>query len=152
MNGTSPHNVHRRPLVYACERGYYNIIKVLLAHGADTSGAVEAASQHGHLAIVQILLKHGADTTGALEKAAAGGYRDIVELLLDHGADPNDGSPNSLVYAIELEHVALFRLLMERGAIMEEETSAECVRRAKEKGYESMLELLGENGVDVDTL
>ena len=152
VNGTSPYDVHWRPLVCACKRGHCNVVKVLLAHGADTSGAVEAASQHGHLAIVQILLKHGADTTGALEKAAAGGYRDIVELLLDHGADPNDGSPNSLVYAIELEHVALFRLLMERGAIMEEETSAECVRRAKEKGFESMSELLRENGVDVDTL
>ena len=151
VNGTSPHDVHGRPLVYACERGHYDVVKVLLAHGADTLGAVETASQHGHLAVVQILLKHGADTTGALEKAAAGGYRDIVKLLLDHGADPNNGSPNSLVYAIELEHVALFQLLMERGAIMEEETSAECVRRAKEKGYESMLGLLRENGVDVDT-
>lgn len=150
-NGTSPHDVHGQPLVCACKRGHYNVVKVLLAQGADTSGAIEAASQHGHLAIVQILLKHGADTTGALEKAAAGGYRDIVKLLLDHGADPNNGSPNSLVYAIELEHVALFQLLMERGAIMEEETSAECVRRAKEKGYESMLELLRDNGVAVDT-
>lgn len=149
VNGTSPHDVHGRPLVCACKGGHRNVVKVLLAHGADTSGAVEAASQHGHLAIVQILLKHGANTTGALEKAAAGGYRDIVELLLDHGADPNNGSPNSLVYAIELEHVALFRLLMERGAMMEEETRAECVRRAKEKGFESMSELLRENGVDL---
>ncbi|OCK83855.1 hypothetical protein K432DRAFT_440550 [Lepidopterella palustris CBS 459.81] len=109
-NGMSPHDVHRRPLVSACDGGHRNVVKVLLAHGADTSGAVEVASRHSHLAITKILLKHGADATGALEKAAAGGYRVTVELLLDHGADPNDGPPNSLIYAIELEHVPLFRL------------------------------------------
>lgn len=41
---------------------------------------------------------------------------------------------------------------MERGTKMEEKTSAECVKRTKKKGFESMLELVSEYGVDVNTL
>lgn len=145
VNGTRPHDTCRRPIISASLRGYKDVVKVLLVNGAATAGAVEAASQRGHMPIVELLLEHGADTSGALEKAIEGGYRDIVELLINHDADLNQGTLASLPRVIELEHVPLFRLLMDRGTILDQRTMADCVRRAEEQGLDSMLKLLNEN-------
>jgi ankyrin repeat protein len=133
-----------------------------------TTGAVAAAAGHGHLEIVQKLLEYDASTEGSIATAAAGGYRDSVSLLLHHGAYPNERFVQvqkrnvaaleviPLVCAVDLEHVAMFHLLLEHGADLFDEGCnsevawKECARVAREAGLESMLVLLKENGINVD--
>jgi hypothetical protein len=58
-----------------------------------------------------------------------------------------------LPHAIENEHVIMFLLLVERGCdVTEPDTVAACVKVAQEKGLDSMLELLRESGMEVDTV
>jgi uncharacterized protein len=78
-------------------------------------------------ALVALLLKYGADTEArvmngetALISAAGRGYMRSVRLLLDKGANPNavsKGCPGTaLSNAVLMEHKAVMRLLLERGA------------------------------------
>ena len=142
----------RRPLVLACRHGHKDTIRMLLEHQADTAvPALELAIGWGDLATVRLLLQHKAEFGDALSLAAAKGHMDVVQELLDHGADINIGSRPLLAYAIEHEHVALFRLLVERGCDPRvEEAATEFVGTAKEHGLESMLQLLREYGVNSD--
>jgi hypothetical protein len=139
----------KRPLLDACSYGHQEVVKVLLDHGASTSApALEQAAGNGHLRIVQMLLASGAEHGDALSRAAAKGYGDVVEVLLNHGAEVRDSSASLLVSAIEHEHTAMFRLLIERGCeVRDTDTAAKCVRAAREQGLESMLQLLREFGV-----
>jgi hypothetical protein len=173
--GACVNSGHGLPLLTACKGGFVETVQVLLEHDIhgefdtrfavgphdvydvnvplDTTGAIAAAASNGHTALVQKLLEHGAETTDGLARAAAGGYMDIVQLLLEHGADPNahNGEVAPIVGALEMEHTAMFRLLLEHGAVVASpETAHECVRRVKEAGLESMLELLRESGVDTE--
>lgn len=143
---------HQRPLLDACENGHQDVVKVLLAYGADTSKpALEVAAQNGNLTIVQILLEVGAECGQALSRAAAKGYRDIVDALIQSGANLKNCSQPLLAYAIEQEYVAMFWLLVEQGCdLRDPDTKAECLKVAKKHGLGSMLELLRQVGADVD--
>jgi hypothetical protein len=141
-----------RPLLDACSYGHQDIVKLLLDYDASTSApALEYAAGKGHLGIVRMLLAHGAEHGDALSRAAAKGYGDVVEELLNHGAEVRDRSASLLVSAVEHEHTAMFRLLVERGCeVRDADTAAKCVEVAKEQGLESMLQLLKEFGVEHD--
>jgi ankyrin repeat protein len=78
-----------------------DIVKWLLAHGANPNGIAEdnsplhGAAQLGHEGVCRELLDSGADPNRvdslgetALHKASAWGYTAIIELLLSSGADP----------------------------------------------------------------
>ncbi|MFP4248170.1 MAG: ankyrin repeat domain-containing protein [Armatimonadota bacterium] len=62
----------RSPLELAVERGDMEMIRLLLAHGADPSA----------------VSNEGPSAQPALHYAAENGMREVVELLLEHGADP----------------------------------------------------------------
>jgi hypothetical protein len=86
-------------------------------------------------------------------RAATKGYGDIVEELLNAGADVKNGSHSLPPHAIEHEHVVMFRLLVERGCDVKDPAAvAVCVKVAQEKGLDSMLELLREAGIEIDTV
>ncbi|KAF1961653.1 hypothetical protein CC80DRAFT_543018 [Byssothecium circinans] len=107
---------------------------------------LKAAALHGHASIIEILLESGADVHTAkdcLYAAARKGFVDIVQMLLDSGMDPNKGDTAPLVGAVESEHIAMFRLLVQRGAIVAR-VLPEATRRAEAAGLESMLALLRE--------
>lgn len=156
VNGSthSPSDAEIRPLICSCKNGHLGVVKLLLDRNVDTSRpALEVAARHGHYAIVRILLDHGAELGEAISEAVAKGYRDIVEILLDHGTDPNNGSRSSLVSAIKHEHEAMFQLLVKKGGeSIHPDTCLTCVKVAKEEGLESMLELLREYDMDVDSI
>ncbi|KAF3908899.1 Ankyrin-3 [Arthrobotrys entomopaga] len=66
-------------------------------------GPLHAAAENGMFEVVQLLLKHGADPNIKTHKAAAPlhfavqyGYIDIVELLLKNNADPNSEAEGCL--------------------------------------------------------
>jgi uncharacterized protein len=63
---------HHRPISGAARRGDFELVRLLLEHGADPSLPEEGAP-HGH----------------ALWNAVYHNHADIAEVLLGHGADPN---------------------------------------------------------------
>ena len=66
----------------------------------------------GQEEVVRLLLARGADPNDGMSSAAASGKVDVVRLLLDRGADPNRG----LFSAVNSEQVDLVRLLIAKGA------------------------------------
>ena len=145
LNGLFAHSPTwvRIPLVAACIKGHEGVVKLLLAHGADTKKpALKVAIRWGYFAIVSLLLEHGAEVEGALAQAVARGYKSVVRSLLEHDTSAVEWQ-DLLVSAIEIEDEALFRLLVDyAGGAMDEATCAVCVAAAREKGLESMLELV----------
>ena len=132
--------VHRActALTKACGEGYLEIVKCLLAAGADTDKvnsdgrtALIRAARGGHGEVVQLLLSAGADTDKAdsggstpliwaagglvvLIDAARWGHVEVVQLLLAAGADKdkadNDGR-TALSLATEDGHREIVQLL-----------------------------------------
>jgi hypothetical protein len=140
----------------AAGRGQVAMMELLVAHGADATGAMRPSVRCGHAKLVKRLLQMGVPIpAGALASAAASGHWDVVQLLLDAGGDPNDKGnyPRSpllspLMSAIKREHTEMFQLLVERGADVQLRAE-KCVRLARKEGLESMLLLLKEHGVDM---
>lgn len=69
----------------------------------------------------------------------------MTRALLDAGMDPNTGDTPPLFGAVESEHVGIFRLLVERGAVVSR-ISLEDRRKVKTQGLDSMMALLVEYG------
>lgn len=91
------------PLKNAAAKGHLEIVKLLLAHGADPNlreegiapngHALYSAVNNGHLEIVRLLLQHGAhpnpaveSSADALSRAIANGDQPMIELLCSYGA------------------------------------------------------------------
>jgi hypothetical protein len=98
------------------------------------------------------LLLHYFDNVPSNEMAAAaaGGHLDIVQMLSNDGRfDVNadamgdfnrSGHPPPIVSAVKLEHVAMFRFLRGRGAVLDTPiTGGHAVWIAKVVGFDSML-------------
>ena len=117
------------------------VVRVLLAHGADTSQpALEIAVRHGQFAIISLLLDHGAEIGEATTEAVAKGYRTVVCTLLKYDTNAKLKLQDLLVRAVELEDEELFRLLVEyAGGVVDVATRAACAKIATERGSESIL-------------
>ncbi|KAK8115649.1 hypothetical protein PG984_012151 [Apiospora sp. TS-2023a] len=75
----------------------------------------------------------------------------VVRLLLDHGADPNWENPPPIALAIAKERTDIFRLLRQRGAVLDTpRTGGTAMQAARNYGLASMVELLVSEGVDKD--
>lgn len=121
-------------LVIVAERGYFDVVRILLDAGIDVnmafpeSGmtALMQAAQHGHLAIAKLLVLHGANKhastsngINALMLAASNGRTEIVEFLLRIGVDYNARSTvgeTALMYAARRGHLKVVETLVEAGA------------------------------------
>ncbi len=128
-------------------------------HTGPKGGAIKTAVQSGYFTTVRMLLdyrvKHGrrVPIAGTPAVAAKHGHYDILEALLNDGGYEIADLQPLLVHAIDHEHKAMFRLLLSHGVDPKvPETSVECVKVAKEKGLESMLDLLAQAGVDMDNV
>jgi ankyrin repeat protein len=103
-------HIHSTPLHFASHRGYTDIVRSLLDHGADANA------------------REGCSGTTPLHWAAEAGHRDVAAALIDHGAsleavdDWYQLSPidwTAVVHHAEKFHAdrdATARLLMEHGA------------------------------------
>jgi ankyrin repeat protein len=118
------------PLCAAAGRGYVNIVRLLLSHGADPSNghALCYAASYGYQRTVQLLLDaSGIPVTAAwlspLTRATRNGQAHIVKLLLDRGLD------------IKNEH--------RKAADMSLETAAG-------RGFETIVRILIDHGVSKD--
>ena len=95
------------PLGVACSGGHYDVVRILIANGADVNmsgrlsdrltynrrhGCLGEAIAIGNLAIAQELIKHGANIGSMLLVACTAvtpAQIDLIRLLLDSGADIN---------------------------------------------------------------
>ena len=115
-------------LILASDRGYTEIVKLLLEAGAnvnlqDSHGntALMWASSKGHIEVVRLLLESGAkvdlqnkDGATALMWASGDGKKEIAKILLENGANILQESKYkeiALSYAFESSFFADFRAL-----------------------------------------
>ncbi|MBT3380947.1 MAG: hypothetical protein HN742_16155 [Lentisphaerae bacterium] len=90
------------PLISAAQGGHSDVVRLLVANGADVNlqgeawdAALHHAAYRGHLEIVKFLVTNGADVSlfkshdTPLHSAASGGQVEVARVLLAHGADVN---------------------------------------------------------------
>ena len=96
-------------LIIASQRGYLDIVKALIAAGADVNAAskdgntaLTVASSNGHLEVVKALIAKRADVNAAdkdgntaLILASHAGHHDIMKALIAAGANVNAVSESS---------------------------------------------------------
>lgn len=158
-------------LLRAIDGGHENIVKILLARGAN-SGYIAGtfrtpllfAVQKGHKSIVKLLLDNGAKVDFKDEKlvetplltAAEKGLEDIVELLLDKGADVNSydrPSDTPLRVASKAGHYGTVKLLLDNDAkvdLTHYRSQHTPLQEAAAWGHESVVELLLDWDADIN--
>ncbi|KAL7935392.1 ankyrin repeat-containing domain protein [Trichoderma chlorosporum] len=160
-------------LLRAIDGGHENVVKILLARGANPgyiSGAFTtpllSAVQKRHKPITKLLLDNGAKVDFREERivetpllaAAERGLEDIVELLLDKGADINSfDRPNDtpLRLASKRGHYGTVKLLLDNGAgvdLTHFRSQHTPLQEAAAFGHGSIVELLLDRGADVNLL
>ncbi|KAL6056795.1 hypothetical protein QOT17_015902 [Balamuthia mandrillaris] len=121
-------------LIVAAEKGYTEIVRTLLQHGARKNAtdsregqtALLVAVVNSHLDIIQLLLTHGVDVSVAsrvgwtpLAFASYRGYCELARLLLAYNADVNQLSANKqtcLHKAAEGNQPEIIEMLVAAGA------------------------------------
>lgn len=103
---------------------------------------LSVAARRGDAEAVKTLLNAGFKNDRAIEFAAMCGSRTIVRLLWDHGGHENEAVQGALAMAVDREDVAMFNLLVELGAKLDDDVRVAITQKAKEEGLESMMDLL----------
>lgn len=120
------------PLHWASLNGHANVVKLLLASGAQADARsrqgdtpLQLAARKGHTEVAEMLLDAAADIDLANDEdetplmfAAESGGMDMVKLLLDHGAAISsiDSSGETALYHAASRDWNALDLLLERGA------------------------------------
>lgn len=120
-------------LIEAAKNGHLAIVQYLVENGAkiDASksysegSAVLVAGKNRYWDVVKYLIENGADSNvvpeyqdGIITQAVYQGDSAAVRMLLDLGVDVNQS--HSLVRAAERGFIEIVKMLVERGAVMEE--------------------------------
>ena len=156
-------------IIKAAQKGYPEMVKMLLEHGADIEvqdkdglTALFSAAYEGHTSVVQLLLNNGADFTArnqygmtALLWAAWNGYLDTLQVLLDHGEDvdvKDDDGETALMKAAFQGHGNIINVLLERGAAVDtqDSTGETALMNAANQGHTEIVKLLLEKNADVN--
>jgi ankyrin repeat protein len=158
------------PLHLASGRGYVDVARILLEHGADATHQDELgltplhrASQHGHLEVVHLLLEHGTDVNARdhsnwtpLHGASQDGHLDMVHVLLGHGANAHaldHGGWTPLLYPAHNGHLAVVLLLLEHGvdANARDNSNWTPLHSASQRGHLEVAQALLEHGADANS-
>ena len=124
LDGTNHYACDEEAFNHACEKGYYDIVELLLQHGTDvhTGGGQNLchACQEGNFDMVELLLKYGADVhvrnDQPLRDACEEGHLDIVSLLIGYGANVNVNDDEVIVNSYCLMFIDVVKFLVEQGA------------------------------------
>jgi len=155
------------PLIVASRRGYSEVARVLLEHGADmetrdifTHSPLQWSSENGHVEVVRVLLENHADVNSsdknnwtALHFASTSGHVVVARVLLENSADPNakkwdNGTP---LHSARNERVT--RILLEYGADPNARDSEgrTPLHRPMRTDNAEVARVLLENGVDANS-
>ncbi len=177
---TRIHKKVKRPslLIAAASGGHVEVMKVLLAAGADINiqndagiTALFKAAEQGHADVVELLLAQQAapdlfDNIGRtpLMIASRNGYQGIVEQLIAHDAnvnaieqlDPSShrdisiGGMTSLIYASRGGHADIAAILLKNGADrrLSSNTGETALGAAKKHGFKKIEQLLAGGSID----
>lgn len=163
-------------LVSAAAHGHKDIVEGCLDHGADINKAgvykndciepLVAAARRGHVDIVRLLLARGADPTiyprndpsfkpneQPLCYAAMYGHRAIAQILIATGAYSASRRWSALVKAAWNGHGRVVELLLNSGLNIKDEkrgAAADALYGAAAGGFETLVRLLIDRGVDID--
>jgi serine/threonine-protein phosphatase 6 regulatory ankyrin repeat subunit B len=144
------------------ERQYdFDIIELLLKHGASRTDALPAAARSGDIDLAEFLLDSEVDINAtprlgysALAEAARAGDLDLVRLFLGYGANDRSGA---LYAAVEASHLALVRLLIRAGADVNAKygfnspaLGRSVLKEAAIRGNLEITRLLLDSGTDVE--
>ena len=113
--GNERKNLYNIGMSVAAEKGFTDIVKMMLEKGADDHNAtMRSAIKGGFIDIVKIMLEKGADDYNrALLRAVEGEFIDIVKIMLEKGANEYN---KGILIAAKLGFNDIVKLLMEKGA------------------------------------
>lgn len=146
-------------LTQAIKYGHKDIVKLLLARGADMNAGTDLMTvpEQGDQGMSQLYLypKGNPSATPALTQAAKYGHMDIVKLLLEHDVDINISSKSTetaLIHAIGNQHPGIVKLLLAHGvdANMSSQLNETILVQAVEAGNQEIVELLLTYGAHVN--
>merc|ERR1712025_310432 len=162
------------PLSLAASGGYTNIIKLLLAHGAEINSRTGSklgisplmlAAMNGHTAAVKLLLDMGSDINAQIETnrntaltlACFQGRHEVVSLLLDRKANVEHRAKTGLTPLMEAAsggYTEVGRVLLDKGADVNAapvpSSRDTALTIAADKGHYRFVELLLARGAAVD--
>jgi ankyrin repeat protein len=162
------------PLWWASKKGHYEIVDLLLKHGAifntvkGTSPLIEAC-RYGYLSIVHLLVKYGADInyvcfykkdfdyTTVLKEAVRYKYKNIVKFLLKNNVDIYNSKCeiSTLEIAVSRKYTTIFKVILEE--IKERDIFktynkllSKCLTIASRTGAFIIVEMLLKEDIDLD--
>ncbi|XP_071099255.1 inversin-like [Haliotis cracherodii] len=160
----------RTPVMRAAEKGYKEMVELLVHKGADVTlvdkdgnNILHLACQENNVEMVKYVLSQdmvGINDRGHYERtpvmrAAEKGYKEVVELLVHKGADvtlvDKDGN-NILHLACQKTTVEMMKYVLSQDMVGINDRGhyeRTPVMRAAEKGYKEVVELLVHKGADV---
>lgn len=166
---------NKTALYLACEKGYEDIVKLLLKRKADAAicdsetdkkySPLTIAASNGHLAVVQALLKSGINIEArdeenrtALYAAAANGKLDVVKYLCESKAQVNTNGRNNftpLIAAAFDGDSEVVNVLLKYGADLEKAIKNNqgvftAVYAASIDNHPGVVEILCKAGADVN--
>jgi ankyrin repeat protein len=116
-------------LIEASENGHIDVVRELLAAGADVHAyddhALRWSSENGHVDVVKVLLDAGANVHAnndlALRWASYSGHVDVVKVLLAAGANLHADDDCALRWASRNSHVDVVLALAEYAKLNEQQ-------------------------------
>ncbi|KAF5300066.1 hypothetical protein FQA39_LY11258 [Lamprigera yunnana] len=158
------------PLMEAASAGHLDIVRLLVAHGADVNAQSSSGNTPlmygcagGHTDVVKFLLEHGANVEDhnenghtPLMEAASAGHVELAKILLMHGAGINTHSnefkESALTLACYKGHLDMVRFLLEAGADQEHKTDEmhTALMEASMDGHVEVARLLLDSGAQVN--
>ena len=145
------------PLVAAARAGHNDIVRFLLAAGADINAAdfsgtpLMAAIAERRIETVKLLLEKGADPkagsyfgTTALNMAVQAGQLEIVKLIIPRVDVKSKATPSPLAIAILQRRMDIVHLLLDNGVKMEDSEKQSMLEMARRMGNEEIIKALGQ--------